>query len=296
VVKLLLGTGKVDLEARHTQYGQTPLSLACQNGHEAVVKLLLGTGKVDLNAKDTQYGQTPLYLACQNGHEAVVKLLLGTGKVDVDADAKDTRDGRTPLSWACQNGHEAVVKLLLLHCDKSTKCSKDNIGRTPLFYAAWKGHTEVLRLLLSNTVVSGNCLDYFSLNPLTVAVIHGREESVTFLATKGYNIDVKDACGRTPLWWARRTGGVSIENRLVEIAVRRGISISADTMMAKGFSNLSTSSAKYCDVCTRSVPKGDRHCRCGICNGGNFDICSECLGLGARCLDDSHALRPGNWN
>ena len=60
---------------RSKTYGRMPLSWAAQNGHEAVVKLLLETGKVDVDSKDKGYGQTPLSWAAQNGHEAVVKLL-----------------------------------------------------------------------------------------------------------------------------------------------------------------------------------------------------------------------------
>jgi ankyrin repeat protein len=55
-------------------YGRTPLSRAAGNGNEAVVKLLLDTGKVDVDSMDT-YGQTPLSRAAKSGHEAVVKLL-----------------------------------------------------------------------------------------------------------------------------------------------------------------------------------------------------------------------------
>ncbi|KAH8767818.1 hypothetical protein BGZ57DRAFT_797785, partial [Hyaloscypha finlandica] len=91
-------------------YGQTPLSWAAQNGHEAVVKLLLETGKVDVDSKDSVHSWTPLSWAARNGHEAVVKLLLETGKVDVNSKGSN---GRTPLLLAALYGHEAVVKLLL---------------------------------------------------------------------------------------------------------------------------------------------------------------------------------------
>ncbi|PVH72419.1 hypothetical protein DL98DRAFT_397103, partial [Cadophora sp. DSE1049] len=65
-------------------------------------------GKVEADSKD-KYGQTPLSWAARNGHEAVIKLLLSTGKVEADSEDENSR---TPLSWAAQNGHEAVVKLL----------------------------------------------------------------------------------------------------------------------------------------------------------------------------------------
>jgi hypothetical protein len=88
--------------------GQTPLSHASEQGHTAVVKLLLGTGKVDVDTKDV-WGCTPLMLAAEDGHTAVVKLLLDTGKADCHC--KD-EDDETALSWAIRRGHEAVVKLL----------------------------------------------------------------------------------------------------------------------------------------------------------------------------------------
>ncbi|KAF2801528.1 ankyrin [Mytilinidion resinicola] len=86
----------------------TGLHLAAYFGITVSVAAVLQITEVDVDSKDS-WGQTPLSWAADNGHEAVVKLLLDTGKVDFDS--KDSL-GRTPLSWAAENGHEAVVKLL----------------------------------------------------------------------------------------------------------------------------------------------------------------------------------------
>jgi ankyrin repeat protein len=53
---------------------ETLLSWAAERGHEAVVKLLLETGKVDVDSKDI-FGWTPLSRAVAGRDEVVVKLL-----------------------------------------------------------------------------------------------------------------------------------------------------------------------------------------------------------------------------
>ena len=143
VVKLLLDISEVDADTKDNSR-RTPLLYAAQNGNEAVVKLLLDTGKVDANAKGDYSGRTPLSYAAENGHEAVIKLLLDTGKVD--ADAEDDYSRRTPLSYAAENGHEAVVKLLL-DTGKVDANVEDDSGRTPLSYATENGHEAVVKLL-----------------------------------------------------------------------------------------------------------------------------------------------------
>jgi ankyrin repeat protein len=64
---------------------RTPLSLAVGGGREAVIKLLLETGKVDVDSKD-KGGRAPLAWVARNVHEAAVKLLLEKG---VDVESKD---------------------------------------------------------------------------------------------------------------------------------------------------------------------------------------------------------------
>jgi ankyrin repeat protein len=89
--------------------GRTPLSWAAEKGHQVVVKLLLATGKVDVESKDSEYSLTPLFRAAQNRHEAVVQLLLENGAA---VDARD-QAGWIPLLLAVRDRYEVIVCLLL---------------------------------------------------------------------------------------------------------------------------------------------------------------------------------------
>ncbi|KAF3768506.1 hypothetical protein M406DRAFT_336936 [Cryphonectria parasitica EP155] len=97
--------------------------VAARSGREAVVKMLLDTGKVNIDSEDISTG-TPLLCAAAYGYEAVVKILLDTGKVDIDS--KDT-SGRTPLSWAASFGIKAIIKMLI-ETERADINSSDNTG------------------------------------------------------------------------------------------------------------------------------------------------------------------------
>jgi ankyrin repeat protein len=58
MVRLLLSVPGVDINAS-SQFGDTPISLAAEQGHEKAVWLLLGGSGVDVNAS-SQYFRTPL--------------------------------------------------------------------------------------------------------------------------------------------------------------------------------------------------------------------------------------------
>ena len=195
VVKLLLDTGKANINGMTDSPGiGTPISWAAKNGHEAVVKLLLDTGKVDINGENESFGiRTPLSCAAENGHEAVVKLLLNTGKADVDTVDKDIAS-RTPLLWAAKNGHDAVVKLLL-YTGKVEVDAKDKVsGQTPLSWAAEQGHIAVVKLLLNTGKVdiNGKNENFGICTPLSCAAGNGHEAVVKLLLDTGkVDVDAK---------------------------------------------------------------------------------------------------------
>jgi ankyrin repeat protein len=198
VVRLLLETVGVDVENKDT-FGQTVLSHAARGGYEAVAKLLLKTGKVDANSMDG-YDRTVLSYTAELGHEAVVKLLLETGKVDVDS---TDEEGRTALLYAAKGGHEAVVKLLL-ETGKVDVDSTDDYGRTPMLYAAIRGHKAVVKLLLETGKVDVNETDLDDLRTaLSYAAEGGHEALVRFLlGIDEVDVDSKDEEGRTAVSYA----------------------------------------------------------------------------------------------
>ena len=96
LVKVLLKSGKIDVDSRN-ECGQTLLSWAIKEGHEATINILLDEG-ADLESRDS-YGRTPLSWAAEKGHKAFINMLLEKG---ADLESRDSY-GWTPLSWAARN-------------------------------------------------------------------------------------------------------------------------------------------------------------------------------------------------
>jgi ankyrin repeat protein len=188
-------------------FGRIPLHLAAQNGHEAIAMALLEKG-ANLECTDSS-GQTPLSLAAQNGHEAVTNALLKKG---ANLECTDDSSG-TPLFLAAENGHEAVIIALLKKC-ANMECT-DSFGRTPLLLAAWNGHKAATNALLESCA-NMECTDSFGRTPLLLAAQNGHEAVIIALLEKGANMECTDSFSRTPLSSAAQNGHEAIAMALLE--------------------------------------------------------------------------------
>ena len=282
VVELLLEKG-AELESKDEEYGRAPLSLATASGHKGVVQLLLEKG-ARLESKDIS-GWTPLIWAVIGGHETVVQLLLEKG---AELESKDGEYAQTPLSLAAASGHETVVQQLL---EKGARLeSKDRRRWTPLLWAAERGNTAVVKLLLEKGSESGS-KDNLERTPLTWAALRGYETVVQLLLTKD-NVDPnpRDRFGLTPLLLAAKNGYHGIVKLLLEKCREDDIVIRDEEINISMPPAAQYPSRVYCNICVSSIPNGDVHYHCGICDSGDFDICRECIASEYLCLDHSHKL------
>lgn len=152
--------------------GDTPLTVACRNGHDNVVSVLLENGAevnkerfydgrtalheastkavaslllangADIHANACRGGETPLHRACDYGCEGIAAVLIENG-ANIDA---QRNDGSTALHVASSNGHEGIVELLLKHGANVDIQANDE--STALQIACEKGHGNVVRKLI----------------------------------------------------------------------------------------------------------------------------------------------------
>ncbi|OJJ95066.1 hypothetical protein ASPACDRAFT_1891979 [Aspergillus aculeatus ATCC 16872] len=183
--------GTNDIDPRD-QNGQTPLSIAAQQGHDIVACMLLDRG-ADVKSTDSTSHRTPLFHAVAGNHQVTVRLLLNRG---ARPDAKDIY-GMTPLSHAAAQGHQTLVQLLLVQGADIN--ARNNSNWTPLALAAENGHEKVVQILLQKGPELEAKDTNLSRTALARAAAMGHQAIAKMLIESGADIETRDCHGSTPL-------------------------------------------------------------------------------------------------
>ncbi len=218
-----------------TRWGHSPLHQALRRDNSARnIDLLLDHG-ADLRLVNAQNGRSGMAMAARRGRGDVLASAMhrGTPLLLEEADQ---------LIAACAQPDEAAIRIFAANQPRLVQQLLAD-GGTLLAEFAGNGNTEGVRHLL-DLGVSVSALyregdGYFEVakesTALHVAVWRAQHETVQFLITRGAQVNVQDARGRTPLalairacidsHWTERRSPASIEALLRAGASLSGIDI-----------------------------------------------------------------------
>lgn len=194
----------------HTWY-QSPLRLACNNGHHELAAELLRHG-ANANAS-TIVGYTPLVWAALRGHVETTKALV---RASADPEYGADRGYRTALTAAATEGHVHVVRQMVADGTKANArpmCSAlgashgDNLtvaGWTSLHLSVKRNvHPAVVHALIGFEA-DVNVRGFSEFAPLPLADDKDYALGVRILAKAGADIEARSASTSTPLHRARQ--------------------------------------------------------------------------------------------
>lgn len=248
----------------------------CHLRYHQVLEVLLQSG-ANVNTSDV-CGLSPLHRASVSGYIDIAEILT---QKSAGLNIKSVA-GETPLHCASRNGHLRVTQLLVQH--GADVASKDNHGRTPLHYACISGNLEVVNLIIgSSHTQTLDEADHWGSTPLSLAARFGWADIIkTLLDTGTVEVESSDKFSRTTIWWATSRNHDAAARLL---AGTDGTEIEEGEAVQEQKPEIGI----LCDICWLDVSY-QIFANCGICNGGDFDVCSACLSLGGHCFDETHEL------
>jgi ankyrin repeat protein len=194
---------------------QARINAAC-GGHLSTIELLYAPGVSVSHVESDK--DSPLIMACRNGHAPAVQKLLEKGEDPCSISREWTHS--TALFVAAEWGHLECVHLLLANNARRQIDFQDCYLRTSLMLSAQRGYAQVVKALLAaNAQV--NLKDHVLSNALSHAV--GTDCSsadyitiVQDLLAAGAEVNVQDIQGKTALFRARKNPGNSPHKKVIE--------------------------------------------------------------------------------
>ena len=162
--------------------GESPLTLAAQEGHEAVVEVLIDSG-ADVNMLDRN-GRAPMHVATHLHDVETVRILLDS---HADPNKHDDYHNCAPLHVACERGYTDIVQLLVT---RGADVNDSSTSLAPLVFAVAHKQTECVEILLQHGA-DPDCEDARGNSVLHVAVSNADAATAKALMDGGANIDAR---------------------------------------------------------------------------------------------------------
>ena len=208
----------------HERYQDETLLIACRHGQAAVVDILLDRGTFNLS------DGRAIIAACASGNALTFYHLMRAQEAKLELKRSPyyfNSVGPRALYQAASNGHINVVEALLAmkaNLKVDPFVSDTATGITPLQVAAKNGHSEVVGALLTLPPLSvplGNSMDapheISGMTALHYAAENGCNEVVILMVQKhGWDCEVQDSLGETPLIKAAKNGQATVAKILLE--------------------------------------------------------------------------------
>lgn len=209
----------IDVNVRD-ENGNTPLTIAIQNGSFEIVKLLLRQG-ADIKMPGSNH-HSYLCLAFNKGETSIIRLLLEHG-----ANIKCISFCYKPFILGAIWGKDEKIIETLFKFGADVQAMDFNNGKTLLHRAAFEASEKIVQLLLKFGA-DVNALDFDKNSPLMSAVMSGNEKVVEILFDHGakvLNWSTLNRLDRTALHQAAWQGNV----KMVELLLNRGAGSEMET-------------------------------------------------------------------
>ncbi|ORX75779.1 ankyrin [Anaeromyces robustus] len=180
----------------------TPLILACKEGHYDLIKFLINHG-ADCCFQNP-LGNTAFHYADETSIKILLDYCQDWNKLDManrsqtkpDPNIKN-KESITPIIYHCLEGHNEIVKEMLNY-DNVDITSKDLSGRTCLHYACYNNGYDIVEKLISKNKIDINSKTIEGNTPLHSAVYKNNLRMVELLLKNNADPTIKNNLNKTP--------------------------------------------------------------------------------------------------
>lgn len=194
----------------------SPLMFVAQAGDVLALKALIGREDINIDAQDDR-GFSAVMVAAEEGHVEAFRILVYAG-----ADIKlCNKSGETAIALSQLNKKRELFAKVIL--EFALENSNHKAGWLyALHFAARHGDLSAVKLLIGRGY-DVNMIDGDGYTPLMLAAIEGYAHVCQLLISYGANCNMRNAEGETALSLARKTGGIEndVENVILDELARK---------------------------------------------------------------------------